>query len=88
MKPSGSFDCTIVEGDEYPTAGRAHAPRSCHIFTGLRRPALGVAGGNNLMREFLTRGPNLNRRLGDLHFGILKMRQADDCFANASRIGA
>ena len=31
MKFGGSHDCTIINGDQYPTAGLANPPRSCRL---------------------------------------------------------
>jgi hypothetical protein len=71
MKLGGSHDCTIVDRDEYPTAGLAHPPRSCRVFSGVGRPAVGVAGGNDLLQESPHGGPIRIDDIADLHFGIL-----------------
>jgi hypothetical protein len=71
MKLSGSHDCTIGDGDEHPAAGLAHPPRSCCFFTGVARPAVGVAGGNDLLHESPDGGPIRVDDIADLHFGIL-----------------
>jgi hypothetical protein len=71
MKLGGSHDCTIVDGDEYATAGLAHPPPSCRLFAGIRRPAVGVAGGNNLLQESPDGGPVRIDGIADLHLGIL-----------------
>ena len=71
MKLGSSDDCTIVDGDEYPTAGFAHPPRSCRVFAGVGRPAVGVAGGNDLLQESPDGGPIRIDDFADLHFGIL-----------------
>jgi hypothetical protein len=71
MKLGGSNDCTIVDGDEYPTAGFAHPLRSCRVFAGVGRPAVGVAGGTDLLQESPDGGPIRIDDFADLHFGIL-----------------
>jgi hypothetical protein len=71
MKLGGSHDCTIVHSDKYATSGLAHPPRSCRVFSGVGRPAVGVAGGNDLLQESPHGGPIGIDDIADLHFGIL-----------------
>ena len=71
MKLGGSHDCTIVDGDEHPTAGLAQPPCSCRVFAGVGRPAVSVAGGKDLPHESPDAGPIRIDDIADLHFGIL-----------------
>jgi len=69
MKLGGSHDCTIVDSDEYLTAGLAHP--SGRVFAGIGRPAVCVAGGNDRLQESPDGGPIPIDGIADLHFGIL-----------------
>jgi hypothetical protein len=71
MKLGGSHNCTIVDGDEYPTAGLAHPPCSGSVFAGVGLPAVGVAGGHDLLQESPDGGPIRVGGIANLHFGIL-----------------
>ena len=71
VKFGGSYDCTILDSDEYSPAGLAHPPRSCRFFTGIGRPAVGVAGGKDRLHESPDGGPIRIDDIADLHFGIL-----------------
>ena len=71
MHFGGSYDCTVINGDEYSTAGLVHPPGSCRFFTGVCRPAVGVAGVKDLLHESPDGGPIRIDDIADLHFGIL-----------------
>ena len=71
MKLGGSYDRTIIDGDEHPTARLAQPSRSCRIFRGVGRPAVGVAGGKDSLHESLDGSPIRTDDIADLHFGIL-----------------
>ena len=71
VKLGGSYDCTILDSDEYSPAGLAHPPRSCRFFAGIGRPAIGVAGGKYRPHESPDGGPIRIDDIADLHFGIL-----------------
>jgi hypothetical protein len=71
MKLGGSHGRTVVDGDEHPTAGLAQPPCSRRVFTGVGRPAVGIAGGKDLLHESPDGGPIRIDGIADLHFGIL-----------------
>jgi hypothetical protein len=71
MQLGGPYDCTIIDSYQYPTAGFAHPPRSCRVFTGVGRPTVGVASGNDLLQESPDGGPIRIDDIADLHLGIL-----------------
>jgi hypothetical protein len=71
MQLGGSYDCAVLNGDEYSTARFTHPPRSSRFFTGVGRPAVGVASGKDWLHESPDGGPIRIGDIADLHFGIL-----------------
>jgi hypothetical protein len=70
MKLGDSQDCTVVDRDKDPTAGLP-STTLVPLATGVGRPAVGVAGDNDLLHEFPDSGPI---RIDDIRistFGIL-----------------
>ena len=78
MKLGDSQDCTVVDRDKDPTAGLP-STTLVPLATDVGRPAVGVAGDNDLLHEFPHSGPI---RIDDIRistFGILTAVQAEHC---------
>jgi hypothetical protein len=71
MKLGTADDCTVIDGDEHPTAGLAHPPCSCRSLSRVGRPAVGVAGYDDLPQKSPNGGPIRIDGITDVHLGIL-----------------
>jgi hypothetical protein len=71
MKLGTAEDCTVIDRDEYPAAGLAHPPCSCRTLSRVGRPAVGVAGYDDLPQKSPNGGPIRIDGITDVHLGIL-----------------